>query len=83
MANNGVGKFKGKPTIAVEQAVNGAGAKPNAASSMKGMSAGGKGGRHAPDSGNTGRNRKMAAPDHRVPTPHKQAAKAVYVEASR
>lgn len=72
MANSGVGKFKGKPTIAPEQAVNGAGAKPNAASSM---SAQGKGGRRDPDERNISRNHKFPAPDHRVPAAHRQAGR--------
>lgn len=68
MANRGVGKFKVKPTIAPEQAVNGAGAKPHAASSMHAQ---GSGGRKDPDERNISRDHKLPAPDHRVPTAHR------------
>lgn len=85
MANSGVGKFKIKPTIAPEQAINGAGAKPNAASSMHTQ---GTGGRRDPDEKNIARftGNSAAAPDHRVPrahTPVKKGSEARYTEPSR
>ena len=84
MANAGVGKYKGKPTIAVEQAVGGAGAKPQAAAAMNAPPK--NGGRKEADARNVVRQSKnsKAAPDHRVPVVHQQAGKGGrYTEASR